>query len=168
MRPTFNANDFVRGSLFKFIFVSPLVILSILVLSGLFLGRFNQLCISGLNSYIHIRPERYIKPRLTRLLVIIITLIALILLASEWAHQYYFRRAINEHNQKQFDAADKSFTLSRRLNATNAVIASHAGLLVDSIGTWPKSDVEKRMALYNDALRLLDKAEAINPLQTYH
>ncbi|WP_126452075.1 O-antigen ligase family protein [Sulfuriflexus mobilis] len=148
-------------------FTFNLYILSILVLAGLFLGRLNQLCIKDSNSYIYIRPELYIKPSLIRLLIIIISLIALILLASDWAHQHYYRRAIKEYQQKQFEAADKSFTLAKRLNATNASLVSHASLLIDSIHTWPESAVEKRMALYNEALQLLDKAETINPLRTY-
>jgi hypothetical protein len=148
------------------LFTFNLYILSILVLSGLFLGRLNQLCTTD-HDLFTLDLRQYMKPALTRWLVVIITLVILILLTFDWAHQYYYRRAIAEYKQRQFDNADKSFTLSRRFNATNASLVSHANLLIDSISTWPKSEQKMRQALFDEALQLLDKAEAINPLKVH-
>ena len=147
------------------IFTFNLYILSILILSGLFLGRLNQLCIANTSSFAVIVLQKYLKPSLIKPLILIATLIVLASLLSSWAHQYYYQRAIAEHSNKQFGLANESFALSSQLKTTYASLVSHASLLSDSIETWPKSNTDKRQLLYTKALQYLDNAKDLNPLR---
>ena len=144
------------------VFTFNLYILSMLIISGIFLGRLNQLCSAKQTAFIHIN----IKPSILRVLIIITASIILLSFASSWAHKHYYLQAISEHKQKKFDLANKSFILSNKFRATYASRVSHASLLADSIETWPKDNTEKRKALYNNALKFLDEAKILNPFRT--
>ena len=144
------------------IFTFNLYILSMLVISGIFLGRLNQLCTAKQTAFIHLD----IQPSLLRIIIIITSSIILLSFTSTWAHKYYYQQAISEHKQKKFDLANKSFTLSSKFHTTYTSRVSHANLLSDSIETWPENNIEKRKILYNKALEFLDEAKILNPLRT--
>jgi len=150
------------------LFTFNLYILSMLIISALFLGRFNHLCTVNKPLFFNINPGQLISQNITRLIIVIMAIFGLLSLASSSAHQYYYQQGIAAHKLKKFDLANSHFISSNKFFKTYASLVSQATLLSDSIVTWPESDTKKRQLLFNQAHRLLDEAETLNPFRLPH
>ena len=148
-------------SLFTFNFY----ILSILVLSGIFLARFNQLCTNDATRFItlHIKNN-------TRLFLVLISIVYVFIshsLYSEWRSDSYREQALSFAIQNNYVEADQMLTQAIKQQPSEAIYLNRASLLIRLLQQTPASAVDSKQVLFDTALRSIEKAAALNPYRSY-
>ncbi|GMR18029.1 MAG: hypothetical protein BMS9Abin33_0429 [Gammaproteobacteria bacterium] len=140
---------------------------SILLISGLLLGRFHELACQQLRTRnIEFYPARSIRKSIYLLMVLLIVLLPMPYFAGLGISRILSEKALAQSKQGLLDGASKTLEIARRLAPyDDRLLISHANLFRHGIKQLPQSAVQTRKALYDDALRFLDEAEKINPLR---
>lgn len=140
---------------------------SILLISGLLLGRFHELVIQQTAiRNIEFYPARLIRKNIYLLMVLFVLLMPTPYFARLSISHILSERALAQSKQGLLEEASKTLKLAGKMAPyDDRILISHANLFRHGIKQLPESDTQARKALYGDALRFLDQAEKINPLR---
>ncbi len=144
-----------------------LYILSIMMTAGLIMARFHELATRDLKvSSWPLRPSRFVgKQAYPMIVVLLILLPALYFIALGLANSYY-DKALSLAREGKLQQADKSLAIAERLTPSDdRMLIAHADLYRHAISLLPPGPDEGKKSLYNDALRLLDRAQQVNTLR---
>lgn len=144
-----------------------LYILSIMMISGLVMGRFHELACSELKvRSIRIRLSDVIGKQLFPAIVgLLVLLPALYFVALGLANSYY-DKALTQAQEGKLQEADKSLDIAQRLTpADDRMLIAHADLFRHAISLLPTDDASSRKPLFEEALEFLDEAQHANSLR---
>lgn len=143
-----------------------LYILSIMMVSGLALARFQSLVTRELEiRSILFRPSRFVGRRAFSLIVILLALLpACYFVALGMANSYY-DKGLALAREGKLPEADKSLATAHRLTPhDDRMLIAHADLYRHALSLLP-SAADEGKALYENALGFLDQAEKANSLR---
>lgn len=142
-------------------------ILSIMMVTGLMLGRFHELAVRALRSpSIQLRPSRWVGKRAYPFIVTLLFLFPLLYFFALGLANSYYEKGLSLAQQGRLEEADKSLVSAHRLTPSDdRILIAHADLYRHAITQLPPEAAESRSALYQDAIKFLDHAKAANPLR---
>ncbi|MHB8535237.1 MAG: O-antigen ligase family protein [Sulfuricaulis sp.] len=144
-----------------------LYILSIMMVSGLAMGRFHELATQALKTTsLRIRFSRIVGKQIFPLIVFLLVLLpALYFVALGLANSYY-DKALALAREGNLQLADQSLDAAERLTpADDRMLIAHADLYRHAIALLPPDDVSSRRPLFESALKFLDKAQQADRLR---
>ncbi|MGA9032239.1 MAG: O-antigen ligase family protein [Sulfuricaulis sp.] len=144
-----------------------LYILSLMMISGLVMGRFHELAsrelkLRSLRISLPSVIGRQVFPVVIGLLVL---LPALYFTALGLANSYY-GKALAQAREGKLQEADKSLGTAQQLTPSDdRMLIAHADLFRHAATLLPPANENSKRPLYDDALKFLDDAEKANPLR---
>lgn len=144
-----------------------LYILSIMMVSGLVLARFQSLAIRELkiSSWLF-RPSRFVGPQAFPLIGVLLTLMPVLYFAALGMANSYYEKGLALAREGKLPEADLNLATAHRLTPSDdRMLLAHADLYRHAISLLPPGAREERKALYEKALQLLDQAERSNSLR---
>lgn len=144
-----------------------LYILSIMMMSGLALGRFQELVTANLKvSMLELRPSRFIGKQAYSLIVLLLVLLpAFYFVALGMANSYYDKGMTQARGGKLEEAAKSLATAQLLTSVDDRALIAHADLYRHALAMLPPEQSAGKKALYEDALRFLDEAQQANALR---
>lgn len=142
-------------------------ILSILMVGGLALGRFHDLAVRELRPRIvPLRPAALIGARAYPVVAVLLVAFPLPYFVALGISNSFYEKAMAQARSGEIEAAARGLGTAERLTPfDDRVLIAHADLFRHAIPLLPASDGERRRLLYEEAHRLLDRAEQVNPLR---
>jgi tetratricopeptide (TPR) repeat protein len=144
-----------------------LYILSIMMMSGLSLGRFHELATRNLKPpSLLLRPSRFVGKQAHPLIVLLLVLLPFFYFVALGMANSYYDRGMAQAREGRLQEADQSFATAQRLTPSDdRILIAHADLYRHAIAVLPPDEFGGRKSLYDDALRFLDRAQAANALR---
>ncbi|MCR4298514.1 MAG: O-antigen ligase family protein, partial [Gallionella sp.] len=144
-----------------------LYILSIMMISGLAMGRFHELLVRELKLPVHPwHPSRYVGKSSYQIIVVLLILVPMFYFIALGTANSYYDKALTLAREGKLQEADKSLVTAHRLTPSDdRMMIAHADLFRHAIALLPPESTEGKKSLYEDALRILDQAEAANSLR---
>src|SRR3990172_4272874 len=148
-----------------------LYIMPTLILAGLVLARFQQLAMANLALDVTVlNPNRWLRKRLYYTLAPLLVLFMLGYFVMQALADHYYGKALMQANQGRLEAADDSLAYAMRLSPlADNVLNTRADLLRHLLSglttAAPDTSQNHKKVLYDAALELLYRAEALNPLR---
>jgi O-antigen ligase len=144
-----------------------LYILSIMMISGLVMGRFHQLAAHELKSAsIRIRFFPLIGKQAFPVIVVLLLLIPAMYFVSLGMANSFYSKALTQSREGKLQEADKSLTTAESLTpADDRTLIAHADLYRHAITLLPSDAEGSKKLLYEDALKFLEEAQRDNPLR---
>ena len=144
-----------------------LYILSIMMISGLAMGRFHELAARELKiSSIHLHPSRLMGKQAYPVIVMLLFLLPLLYFIALGLANSYYDKALAQAKQGSLKEADLSLATAERLTPSDdRMLIAHADLYRHAIALLPPGADDGKKFLYEDALRFLDRAQAANSLR---
>ena len=144
-----------------------LYILSIMMMAGLVMGRLHELACRELQpSIMPIRFSHAIGERALPVIVFLLVLLPAMYFVTLGLANSYYEKALAQSREGKLQDADKNLTTAERLTPTDdRMLIAHADLYRHAITLLPPEAASNRKALYDDALRLLDRAQHANSLR---
>jgi tetratricopeptide (TPR) repeat protein len=142
-------------------------ILSIMMASGLALGRFHELAAGNLKApVLRLRPSRFIGKPVYPLIVVLLALLPIFYFLALGISNSYFELGKEQAIDGKLEKASQSFTTARRLTPSDdRILLAHADLYRRAISVLPPEEFDGMKAMYEDALWLLDQAQQVNALR---
>lgn len=142
-------------------------VLAIMTTAGLVLGRFHHLAGIRLGlPALALRPSRRIGRALYTGAAILLLLLPVPYLAGTLLGAHFIEVALDSAKRGELEEANQYFRLAGRFApGDDRILFAHADLFRQSLQLMPSAPAERKKALFGEALRLLDRAEAINPLR---
>lgn len=143
-----------------------LYILSIMMISGLAMGRFHELVLGRLKvPTLVLRPSRFVGRQAYRPIVLLLVLLPFFYFLALGMANSYYDRGMTQAREGNLQEADKSLATAQRLTPSDDRFPiAHADLYRHAVATLPADD-PGRKTLYEDALRFLDQAQQVNALR---
>ncbi|MHB8623936.1 MAG: O-antigen ligase family protein [Sulfuricaulis sp.] len=144
-----------------------LYILSIMMVSGLVLGRFHQLAVSVLEPPVwRLRISRVIGQSLYPAIVILLLMLPVLYFVALGLANSYYVKALDLAQQGELSQADASLSTAQRLTpGDDRMPIAHADLYRHAIALLAPDAGNDRKNLYLQALKYLDAAQQANPLR---
>ncbi len=144
-----------------------LYILSIMMVSGLVMGRFHQLAGSVLEEPAwRIRISRVIGKRLYPVIVILLLLLPVLYFVALGLASSYYDKALELARQGKLQQAAEGLATAERLTpADDRMLIAHADLYRHAITLLPPDADDAKKTLYGQALEFLDDAQQADPLR---
>lgn len=144
-----------------------LYILPIMMVAGLALGRLHELAVGAHPSRVFtFKPARFLGARAFPVLVTLLMLFPLSYFFALGLANSYYDKALWLARQGKLEEASRSLALAHRLApADERMLITHADLFRHVLARLPATAAADRQAVYDDALRFLDEAQALNPLR---
>jgi O-antigen ligase len=144
-----------------------LYILSIMMMSGLAMGRFHELAIGKLKvPSLLLRPSRFIGKQAYSLIVLLLVLLPFFYFVALGMANSYYDRGTAQAREGKLQEADTSLDSAQRLTPSDdRILIAHADLYRHAVATLPADDLGRK-SLYEDALRFLDQAQEANALRS--
>lgn len=144
-----------------------LYILSIMMISGLALARFQSLVTRELEiRSIHFRPSRFVGRQAFPLIVILLALLPAFYFAALGMANSYYDKGLALAREGKLPEADKSLATAHRLTPhDDRTLIAHADLYRHAMSLLPAGAHEGKKSLYESALRFLDQAQRANSLR---
>jgi tetratricopeptide (TPR) repeat protein len=144
-----------------------LYILSIMMMSGLSLGRFHELATRNLKpSSLLLRPSRFIGKQAHPLIVLLLVLLPFFYFVALGMANSYYDRGMARAHEGRLQEADQSLAAAQRLTPSDdRILIAHADLYRHAIAVLPPDEFGGRKSLYDDALWFLDQAQEANALR---
>ena len=144
-----------------------LYILSIMMISGLVMGRFHQLANRELKTAsMRIRFSRLIGKQAFPVIVVLLLLLPAMYFVSLGLANSYYDKALVQAREGKVQEADKSLATAERLTpADDRMLIAHADLYRHAITLLPPDAEGSKKLLYEDALKFLDQAQHVNSLR---
>ncbi|MBI3570334.1 MAG: hypothetical protein HY082_04415, partial [Gammaproteobacteria bacterium] len=144
-----------------------LYILSIMMIVGLVMGRLHELAGRQLRfSSWRIRFSRVIGKQAYPLIVVLLLLLPVVYFLSLGLANSYYERALAQAREGKLQEADKGLATAQRMSpADDRMLIAHADLFRHAMSLLPAESEGGKKALYEDALKLLDRAQHVNPLR---
>lgn len=142
-------------------------ILSIMMVTGLILGRFHQLAVSGLPvARVSLHPSRWAGKRAYSVIVSLVVLFPILYFSALCLAHSYYEKGLMLAQKGQLEDADRSLATAHRLTPSDdRILIAHADLYRHAITLLPATESDSRKALYRNAVEFLDRAQAANPLR---
>ncbi|BAV32695.1 hypothetical protein SCL_0373 [Sulfuricaulis limicola] len=143
-----------------------LYILSIMMMSGLAMGRFHELALGKLKaSTLTLRPSRFVGRQAYRPIVLLLVLLPIFYFLALGMANSYYDRGMAQAREGKLQEADESLATAHQLTPSDdRILIAHADLYRHAVATLPADD-PGRKTLYEDALRFLDQAQQANALR---
>lgn len=141
-------------------------ILSILILSGIFLARFNHLCLNDSTRFITIDIKN--KSRLFLALTTLIFVLISNSLFSKWQSDNYRKQALSLIEKNNYVVADQMLGQATKLHPSEGIYLTRAFMLIKLLQQTPSHATGTKQILFDTALSTLEKAAALNPYRSYH
>lgn len=143
-----------------------LYILSIMMMSGLAMGRFHELAVGKLKApSLLLRPSRFVGKQAYPLIVLLLVLLPLFYFFALGMANSYYDRGTAQAREGKLQEADTSLDIAQRLTPSDdRILIAHADLYRHAVVALPADD-PGRKSLYEDALRFLDQAQEANALR---
>lgn len=144
-----------------------LYILSIMMMSGLTLGRFHELAIGKLKvPLLLLRPSRFAGKQAYPLIVLLLVLLPVFYFIALGMANSYYDRGMAQAREGKLQEAAKSFAAAQHLTpADDRALIAHADLYRHAVALLPPEEFAGKKALYEDASRFLDEAQQVNALR---
>jgi tetratricopeptide (TPR) repeat protein len=144
-----------------------LYILSIMMMSGLAMGRFHELAIGKLKvSSLLLRPSRFVGKQACSLIVLLLVLLPFFYFVALGMANSYYDRGTAQAREGKLQEADTSLDSAQRLTPSDdRILIAHADLYRHAVAALPADDLGRK-SLYEDALRFLDQAQEANALRS--
>jgi tetratricopeptide (TPR) repeat protein len=144
-----------------------LYILSIMMISGLSMGRFHELATRKLKPpSLLLRPSRFVGKQAYPLIVLLLALLPFFYFVALGMADSYYDRGMTQAREGKLQEADQSLAAAQRLTpADDRILIAHADLYRHVIAVLPPDDFGGRKSLYDDALSFLDQAQEANALR---
>ncbi len=144
-----------------------LYILSIMMISGLVMGRFHQLANRELKpASMRIRFSHLIGKKAFPVIVVLLLLLPAMYFVSLGLSNSYFDKALAQSREGKLQEADKGLATAERLTpADDRMLIAHADLYRHAITLLPPDAEASKKLLYEDALKFLDQAQRVNSLR---
>jgi O-antigen ligase len=144
-----------------------LYILSIMMVSGLVMGRFHDLVASELKvSSFHFRPSKLVGKQAYSIVIILLMLMPIFYFIALGTANSYYDKGLSQARVGKLQESDMSLATAHRLTPSDdRMLIAHADLYRHAISILPKEDQKGKEALYEQALRFLDKAQSANSLR---
>ena len=144
-----------------------LYILSIMMASGLLMGRFHDLAIRKLRvTAFRIRFSRIVGRQAYPAIVILLFLLPIFyFIALGLANSYYDKALLLAREGKLQEADINLATASRFTPSDDRILIAHADLYRHAATLLPADAEGGKKSLFNDSLKFLDSAEQANPLR---
>ncbi len=144
-----------------------LYILSIMMISGLAMGRLHELLTREIkSSSLVLRPSRFVGKQAFPLIVVLLVLAPVLYFIALGTANSYFDKGLALAREGKLREADERLAIAHRLTpADDRMLIAHGDLYRHAITLLPAEATDEKKALYEDALRLLDKAQAANSLR---
>jgi len=142
-------------------------ILSILILAGLILGRLHVLASKTAQpNYFVISPQQFVSAGGYRVITILMLAFPLVYFVALGSASYEYRRALQLAEEGKLEASYYVFNVAARLfPSADNVLMSQADLVRHLITALPEASSSQKKTLLDEAKKLLDEAEGINPLR---
>ncbi len=144
-----------------------LYILSIMVISGLVMGRFHEIACGELRiPSLRIRFSRHIGRQAYPVIVILLALVPIFYFVALGLANSYYDKALMQGRQGKLQEADQSLAVAERLTPSDdRMLIAHADLYRHAIALLPPSAASSKKSLYEEALKLLDQAQQANSIR---
>ena len=144
-----------------------LYILSIMMVSGLVMGRFHQLAGSELEvPTLRIRISRVTGKRIYPVIVFLLLLLPVLYFAALGLASSYYVKGLALAREGKLQQADDSLAAAQRLSpADDRMLIAHADLYRHAITLLPPDADSAKKTLYGQALEFLDDAQQADPLR---
>lgn len=144
-----------------------LYILSIMMISGLVMGRFQQLANRELKpASMRIRFSHLIGKKAFPVIVVLLLLLPALYFVSLGLANSYYDKALAQEREGKLQEVDRSLATAEWLaTADDRMLIAHADLYRHAIGLLSAEDAAGKRALYEQALEMLDRAQSANPLR---
>ncbi|MEK7717548.1 MAG: hypothetical protein AAB322_07350, partial [Pseudomonadota bacterium] len=144
-----------------------LYILSIMMISGLVMGRFHQLANRELKTAsMRIRFSRLIGKQAFPVIVVLLLLLPMLYFVSLGLANSYYDKALVQAREGKLQEADKGLATAERLTpADDRMLIAHADLYRHAITLLPPDAEGSKKLLYEDALKFMDQAQHVNSLR---
>ncbi|HEY5683535.1 MAG TPA: O-antigen ligase family protein [Sulfuricaulis sp.] len=144
-----------------------LYILSIMMVSGLVLGRFHDLVARGLKlSSFHLRPSRVVGKQAYSTVIILLMLMPIFYFVALGMANSYYDKGLSQARVGKLQESDISLASAHRLTPSDdRSLIAHADLYRHAISILPDEDRLGKKALYEQALQFLDEAQSANSLR---
>lgn len=141
--------------------------LPILLIAGLGLGRFQELCgAERKNSIFVIQPSRWLRKKIYHALILVLAAVPLTYFLTLGASVYFADEAKALWQRGELRDADTAFQRAELLMpSVDVAFLAHAEMLHRAIHALPVAEVEHRRVLYVQAMELLNEAEQSNNLR---
>lgn len=142
-------------------------VVPILIVFGLFLGRIQDLAQPYLGArLVSILPAGRFSPDGFRLIVLSLMLVPGLYLASVGVSAYLMSQGVASAQRGELEEADSALAVAHRLwPDSDAALIARADLHRTVLARLDVAHHDKRRILFENALRLLDRAEQRNPLR---
>ncbi len=143
-----------------------LYILSIMMISGLAMGRFHQLAIRPLETpTLLLRPSRFVGKQSCFLIVALAVLLPVLYFIALGMANSYYEKGLTQAREGKLQEADESLAAAQRLTPSDdRALIAHADLYRHAVAMLPPDD-SGRKSLYENAMQFLDRAQEVNPLR---
>jgi len=144
-----------------------LYILSIMMISGLVMGRFHELASRELKpASLRIRFPRNIGKQTCAMIVGALVLLPLFYFVTLGLANSFYDKALTQEREGKLQEADRSFAAAEWLSpADDRILIAHADLYRHAITRLPPDAASSRKLLFENALELLDSAQRANSLR---
>jgi O-antigen ligase len=144
-----------------------LYILSIMMISGLVMGRFHQLANRELKpASMRIRFSHLVGKQAFPVIVVLLLLLPALYFVSLGLANSYYDKALAQSREGKLQEADKGLATAERLTpADDRMLIAHADLYRHAITLLPPEAESSKKLLYQDALKFLDRAQHVNSLR---
>ncbi|HYA38814.1 MAG TPA: O-antigen ligase family protein [Candidatus Methylomirabilis sp.] len=144
-----------------------LYILSIMMISGLVMGRYHELARRELKSpTMQIRFSRNIGRQAYPIIVVVLVLLPMFHFVILGLANSYYDKALRQERQGKLQEADQSLAAAEWLTpADDRMLIAHADLYRHAITLLPPDVESSKKLLFGEALEFLDKAQQANSLR---
>ncbi len=144
-----------------------LYILSIMMISGLVMGRLHELgCRELKTPCVRIRFSHRIGARAYPAIVMLLVLLPILYFTTLGLANSYYEKALAQGREARLREADRSLATAEWLApADDRILIARADLYRHAITLLPREDQNGKEALYANALKLLDEARRENSLR---
>jgi tetratricopeptide (TPR) repeat protein len=141
--------------------------LPILLIAGLGLGRFQELCMAGKkDSFFVVQPSRWLRKRIYHTLILVLAAVPLTYFLTLGVSVYFAGEAKASLQRGEFHVADVAFRRAEAfMPSVDVAFLAHAEMLHRAIQVLPMTETDHRKILYTQAMELLDEAERSNNLR---
>jgi len=146
-----------------------LYILSIMILSGLAMGRLHELLARELRlPSLVLRPSRIVGKQAYPIIVLLLVLLPVFYFVALGAANSYYDKGLALAREGKLKEADERLAIAHRLTpADDRMLIAHADLYRHAITLLPEKEeaAKDRKALYEDARQFLEEAKSANALR---
>jgi O-antigen ligase len=144
-----------------------LYILSIMMMSGLAMGRFHELAAGSLKApSLLLRPSRLVGKQAYPLIVLLLVLLPFFYFVALGMANSHYDKGMALAREGRLQEAGMSLATARRLAPSDdRILIAYADLYRHAVTVLPPAESAGKKALYEDALYFLDRAQQANSLR---